>query len=82
MATPASHATAANDLLNAAVAPRDHVSPKRNAERAAVHAILSNAAGTGTHYTAAETALAEAVAKPYYFHVAIVHAHAHALLAD
>ena len=70
--TPAQHATAAADRLTAGTYPRI----------AEAHAILSKAAGTGTHYVAAEAELVSAelghlppVSRTAHADLAVVHAH-------
>lgn len=70
MATTASHATTAADLLAG--------TPTNNAALAAsVHAVLSKSSGTGADYTAAEAALDAFTAGGAFHDYAVAIGHAH-----
>ena len=81
--TPAQHKSAAESLLTTAEA-KPSTATNVDLLIAETHARLSKAAGTGTHYTTADTALANAEAtgraKPLDREVRL--AYVHALLAD
>lgn len=88
MATPTQHRTTAEQLLADKVADPGFTPEANDVDWLLVftHAALSSAAGTGTDYASAETALAAVAADDGAWHggrlAAARAAYAHALLAD
>lgn len=86
--TPAQHKTQAQDLLTLAANPNRVGVSDADLHVIAANALLGQAIGTGTHYTAAEAALTQAAAAknargslaPYVEAARFALAHAH--LAD